>query len=281
MPETYCPFQNQLLAALPMAEFSRVSPNLELVHLAQGAVLCEPGDAVHHIYFPTTAIVSLLRLLEDGSATEVAIIGHEGMLGLAPILGDETASNRHVVLSEGYCYRLHLQHMRAEFTQAGQFTPLLLRYTLALMFQMTQNAVCNRHHSQEQRVCRWLLLTLDRLPSNALLMTQDLIANMLGVRREGVSEVARRLQRDGLIDYSRGLIVVHDRAGLEQRVCECYGAVKREFRRLLATTPEGDSAPTQRHASASLAATGRCTTRCGDCHNPVRTRHTTVHHAPA
>lgn len=278
MPETYCPFQNQLLAALPQAEFHRVSPGLALVHLAQGDVLCESGDPVHQVYFPTTAIVSMLSVLEDGASTDIAVIGHEGMLGIASMMGDDTATCHHVVLSAGYCYSLHVQQMRAEFNLAGPFMHLLQRYTLALMCQMTQNAVCNRHHSLEQQLCRWILLNLDRLPSNSLSMTQDLIASMLGVRREGVSEAAGKLQRDGLIHYSRGQILVHDRAGLEQRVCECYGAVKREFHRLHVTAPHGGPAHAQNTSPAMLIANGRCATRCGDCHNPIRTQHTTLHH---
>jgi CRP-like cAMP-binding protein len=234
------PFQNHLLAALPAAEFKRLEGDLELVQLALGEVLCESGSKLPYVYFPTTAIVSMLYVLEDGATAEVAIIGNEGMLGIFLFMGGETTPSRAVVQSAGSAYRLKADLMNAEFKRSGPLMHLLLRYTQALISQMTQTAVCNRHHSIEQQFCRWLLLSLDRLSSSSLTMTQGLIANMLGVRREGVAEAAGRLQRAGLIRYTRGKITVLDRPGLEQRVCECYAVVKREFDRLLTDIPPGD-----------------------------------------
>jgi CRP-like cAMP-binding protein len=225
--------QNHLLAALPAAERGRMTPSLELVPLPLGKVLYESGAFMNYVYFPTTAIVSLLYVMENGASAEIAVVGNEGIVGIALFMGGETMPNRAVVQSEGHAYRMRGQELNLEFNRAGALQHLLLRYTLALLSQMAQTAVCNRHHSVDQQLCRWLLLSLDRLPSNELSMTQELIANMLGVRREGVTEAAGRLQSAGLIHYNRGRITVLDRPGLEARVCECYQVVSKEFRRLL------------------------------------------------
>ncbi|NEV65399.1 Crp/Fnr family transcriptional regulator, partial [Thiorhodococcus minor] len=216
--------------------------HLELVRLPLGMALYESGEGLSHVYFPTDAIVSLLYVMEDGASAEIAVVGNEGIVGIALFMGGETVPNRAVVQSAGYAYRLKGQVLKREFARFGgrrhgTLQPLLLRYTMALLTQMAQTAVCNRHHTIDQQLCRWLLLSLDRLPSNELQMTQELIANMLGVRREGVTEAARRLQRAGLIRYSRGHITVLDRPGLEARVCECYEVVRREFLRLLPDRP--------------------------------------------
>jgi len=205
-----------------------------------GDVLYESGDQMRHAYFPTTAIISLLYVLEDGSSVEIAVVGNEGMLGIALFMGGHTTPSRAIVRCKGQALRLKADNLLEEFQLGGQTQSLLLRYTQALITQMTQTGVCNRHHSVEQQLCRWLLLSLDRLPGNSLDMTQDLIASMLGVRREGVTEAAGRLQRDGLIQYSRGHIEVLDRPRLEQNVCECYKVVKTEFERLLPFCNERD-----------------------------------------
>lgn len=233
MPDLYDPRQNHLLDALPAAEYERLLPHLELVQMPLGEALCESGGQLKHVYFPTTAIVSLLYVLEDGASAEIAVVGNEGILGISLFMGGETTPSRAVVQSAGYGYRLKSQFLKEEFNRAGPMMRLLLRYTQALITQMAQTAVCNRHHSVEQQLCRWLLLSLDRLSSDELNMTQELIADMLGVRREGVTEAAGKLQRAGLIQYSRGHIKVQDRPGLERRVCECYQVVKNEFDRLL------------------------------------------------
>jgi CRP-like cAMP-binding protein len=225
--------RNRLLAALPAAELARLAPHLEAVPLPLGAVIYESGGAQDHVYFPGSGIVSLLYVMSDGAAAEIAVVGREGMVGIALFMGGETTPSRAVVQSAGRGHRLEAGAIKAEFARGGELQRLLLRYTQALITQMTQTAVCNRHHLLEQQLCRWLLLSLDRLPSSDLVMTQQLIANMLGVRREGVTEAAGRLQADGLIDYARGHIHVLDRPGLEERVCECYGVVKREYDRLL------------------------------------------------
>ena len=240
MPTTHSPSQNHLLAALPAAEFERLSPHLELVPMPLGEALYESGGRLQHVYFPTTSIVSLLYVLEDGASAEIAVVGNEGILGISLFMGGETTPSRAVVQSAGFGYRLRAQLLKQEFNRAGPVLHLLLRYTQALITQMTQTAVCNRHHSVEQQLCRWLLLSLDRLSSDSLTMTQELIANMLGVRREGVTEAAGKLQRAGLIRYSRGRIDVIDRPGLEKAVCECYGVVRAEFERLLSDIPRGD-----------------------------------------
>jgi len=240
MQKQHHPLQNHLLAALPAAEFARLEKDLELVHMPLGDVLYESGCKLHYVYFPITSIVSMLYVLEDGSSAEIAIVGNEGLLGIALFMGGETTPSRAVVQSAGWGYRLKAHLIKAEFKRSGPVMHLLLRYTQALITQMTQTAVCNRHHSIEQQLCRWLLLSLDRLSSDSLTMTQDLIANMLGVRREGVTEAAGKLQRAGYIRYSRGHITVLDRPGLENRVCECYAVVKLEFDRLLSGIPPGD-----------------------------------------
>jgi CRP-like cAMP-binding protein len=233
MATQHSPRQNHLLAALPAPESERLYPLLELVPLPLGEVLYESGDQLQHVYFPTASIVSLLYVMADGASAEIAVVGNEGIIGIALFMGGETMPNRAVVQSAGSAYRLKGQLLKEEFNRAGQLQHLLLRYTQALLTQMSQTAVCNRHHSVDQQLCRWLLLSLDRLPSNKLTMTQELIANMLGVRREGVTEAAGKLQRAGLILYSRGRITVIDRPRLEARACECYQVVKTEFDRLL------------------------------------------------
>jgi CRP-like cAMP-binding protein len=227
------PRDNQLLAALPEAELSRWMPYLEAVDLPLGKVLYESGSTLSHVYFPTTCIVSLLYVLEDGASAELAVVGHEGLVGVALFMGGGSTPSRGVVQSAGRGFRLPARILKEEFERAGPVLRLLLRYTQALITQMAQTAVCNRHHSLDQQLCRWLLLSLDRLKGNELVMTQELIANMLGVRREGVTEGALKLQRAGLIHYVRGHITVLDRPGLEQRTCECYGVVKKEYDRLL------------------------------------------------
>lgn len=227
------PRQNHLIAALPPEEFAYIETKLELVSMPLGEKLCEPGIQMRYVYFPSDCIVSLLYVMENGASAEIAVVGNEGIVGVSLFMGGESTTSWAVVQSAGHAYRLKAQHLKEEFYRAGPMQRLLLRYTQALLTQMAQTAVCNRHHSVDQQLCRWLLLSLDRLPSNELVMTQELIANMLGVRREGVTEAAGTLQRAGLITYSRGKITVVDRPGLEQRVCECYAVVKKEFERLL------------------------------------------------
>ena len=227
------PRDNRLLAALPSADYTRLLPELEAVTLPLGMVLYESGGTLGYVYFPTDSIISLLYVMENGASAEIAVTGYEGLVGIALFMGGETTPSRAVVQSAGFGYRLKAAFLKKEFDNGGALQHLALRYTQALITQMAQTAVCNRHHSVEQQLCRWLLLSLDRLPSNELTMTQDLIANMLGVRREGVTEAAGRLQKIGLIRYSRGHIVVLDRPKLEDRVCECYAVVKKEYDRLL------------------------------------------------
>lgn len=229
------PLQNQLLAALPKVELQRWLPQLESVELPLGQVLYESGAAMPFVYFPTDAIVSLLYVLEDGASAEIAVVGFEGLVGISIFMGGGSTPSRAVVQSAGSGYRMRADAMKQEFARSGPVMHLLLRYTQALITQMAQTAVCNRHHSLDQQLCRWLLLSLDRLQSNQLVMTQELIANMLGVRREGVTEAALKLQRSGLIRYARGHINVLDRPGLEARTCECYEVVKKEYDRLLPT----------------------------------------------
>jgi CRP-like cAMP-binding protein len=233
MIDPHNPNQNHLVAALPTAEFERLAPHLELVAMRLGEVLYESGGKLSHVYFPTTAIVSLQYIMESGASAEIAGVGNEGILGISLFMGGETTPSRAVVQTAGHGYRLKAPLMMQEFNRAGLMLRLLLRYTQALITQMAQTAVCNRHHSVEQQLCRWLLLTLDRLPANELTMTQELIAGMLGVRREGITEAAGHLQQAGYIRYRRGHITVLDRPGLESRVCECYAVVKKEFDRLL------------------------------------------------
>ncbi len=226
------PKTNQLLAALPEAEWARWLPQLEPVDMPLGQVLHESGVPLDHVYFPTTAIVSLLYVLEDGASAEIAVIGHEGIVGISLFMGGESTPSRAVVQSAGHGFRLKSAVIKEEFKRAPVMH-LLLRFTQALITQMSQTAVCNRHHSLDQQLCRWLLLSLDRLEGSELVMTQELIANMLGVRREGVTEGALSLQRAGLIRYVRGHITVLEREGLERRSCECYAVVKKEYDRLL------------------------------------------------
>lgn len=233
MPDLQYPQLNHLLAALSPEDFARVSSCLELVEMPLGEVLCESGGRLQHVYFPTTSIVSLLYVMENGASAEIAVVGNEGILGISLFMGGETTPSRAVVQSAGYGYRLKAPLLVDEFNRAGPLMRLLLRYTQALITQMAQTAVCNRHHTVEQQLCRWLLLSLDRLSANELTMTQELIANMLGVRREGVTEAAGKLQRAGLIEYTRGHIKVINRPGLEARSCECYEVVRKEFDRLL------------------------------------------------
>jgi CRP-like cAMP-binding protein len=227
------PRSNQLLAALPSAEWQRWMPELEPVSLPLGKVLYESGSRLTHVYFPTTSIVSLLYVMEDGASAEIAVVGHEGIVGISLFMGGESTPSRAVVQSAGDGFRLRASAIQDEFSRVGSVMHLLLRYTQALITQMAQTAVCNRHHSLDKQLCRWLLLSLDRLPSAELVMTQELIANMLGVRREGVTEAAGQLQEAGLIQYRRGHIKVLDRKKLEGRVCECYAVVKKEYDRLL------------------------------------------------
>jgi CRP-like cAMP-binding protein len=233
MPDSHDPRQNHLLAALPEHEYAALLPQLELVPMPLGGKLGEPGIQMRYVYFPTDCIVSLLYVMADGASAEIAIVGNEGIVGVSLFMGGESTTSWSVVQSAGHAYRLKGQLLKDQFLLAGPMQRLLLRYTQALLTQMAQTAVCNRHHSVDQQLCRWLLLSVDRLASNELVMTQELIANMLGVRREGVTEAAGELQRAGLIQYSRGKITVVDRAGLEKRVCECYAVVRKEFQRLL------------------------------------------------
>jgi CRP-like cAMP-binding protein len=225
--------QNQILSALPHAERERLFPHLQLVELPLGKVLYESGGRLRHVYFPTDAIVSLLYVMENGSSAEIAVVGNDGAIGVALFMGGETTTNRAIVQSAGSAYRLSGVRLKREFDLHGELLHILLRYTQALITQMSQTAVCNRHHSVDQQLCRWLLLSLDRLDSNRLNMTQELIANMLGVRREGVTEAAGKLQKLGAIEYSRGKIRVLDRAQLERYSCECYAVVRKETDRLV------------------------------------------------
>lgn len=230
------PRQNALLAALPDPELERWRPHLEPVNLPLGKVLYESGGRLSYVYFPTTSIVSLLYVLEDGASAEIAVVGREGIVGISLFMGGESTPSRAVVQSAGLGFRLRASLMLQEFNRSGPVMHLMLRYTQALITQMAQTAVCNRHHTLDQQLCRWLLLSLDRLDGNEIVMTQELIANMLGVRREGVTAAASHLQAAGLIEYKRGHITVRDRAGLERRTCECYAVVKTEYDRLLPAT---------------------------------------------
>lgn len=233
------PQKNYLLAALPIDVRQRLFPRLELVELKQGQVLQEPGDKWRYAYFPTTCIISKIYLLENGSTAEIGTVGSEGMVSICLFMGGESMPNQTVVKADGFAYRLKGQVVKDEFERSPEIQSLFLRYTQALLTQMAQTAVCNRHHSVDQQLCRWLLLNLDRLSTNELVMTQELIASMLGVRREGITEAAGNLQTAGLIKYCRGHIHIIDRKGLEKRSCECYQVVRREFERLL---PELDLA---------------------------------------
>ena len=233
MPSAPSPNQNHLLAALPTAEFERLAKHLELVAMPLGQILYEPGGQMQHAYFPTTAIVSLHYVTESGASSETAGVGNEGVVGIALFMGGGTTPSSAVVQTAGHGYRLERSLLMEEFNRGGLMHRLLLRYTQALITQMNQTAACNRHHSLEQQLCRWLLLTLDRLPSNELVMTQELVASMLGVRREGITESAGNLQRAGFIRYRRGHIAVIERSGLEAAACECYAVVRKELARLL------------------------------------------------
>lgn len=227
------PQQNHLLGALSVEVQQRLSPHLELVMLPLGRVLYESGDVMRHVYFPADAIVSLLYVMESGASAEISVVGNEGLVGVALFMGGESTPSRAIVQSAGHAYRLPAQRMKDEFNRHGELLHLMLCYTQALITQMAQTAVCNRHHSIDQQLCRWLLLSLDRLPGNELMMTQELIGNMLGVRREGVTDAAGKLQKQGVIEYRRGHITVLDRAKLEHLSCECYSVVKEETDRLL------------------------------------------------
>jgi CRP-like cAMP-binding protein len=254
MPSSDSPSRNQLLAALPAAEFERLAPHLERFPMRLGEALNEPGRKWQHVYFPTTAIVSLLNTLESGVSAEFAGVGHEGMVGICVFMGGNTTSSSAVVQTAGHGYRLEARLLKEEFDRAGLLQRLLLRYTQALTTQILQSGACYRHHSIEQQLCRMLLLTLDRLPSNELVMTQELIAGALGVRREGITEAAGNLQRDGFIRYRRGHIAVLERSGLETRTCECYAVVKKEFGRLLSDVRyrQDDPAVAPRAAASPL-----------------------------
>lgn len=233
MSEPLVPQQNHLLAALSADVRNRVFPHLELVSLPLGKVLYESGDTLRYVYFPTNAIVSLLYVMESGASAEISVVGNDGLIGIALFMGGESTPSRGIVQSAGYAYRLLGQRLKDEFNRHGELLLLMLRYTQALITQMAQTAVCNRHHTIDQQLCRWLLLSIDRLSGNQLVMTQELIANMLGVRREGVTEAAGKLQKLGVIEYSRGHIKVLDRSRLEELSCECYAVVKKETDRLL------------------------------------------------
>lgn len=231
------PVQNHLLGALSRAEYDAIAARLELVPLALGEILYAPGEQLQHAYFPTTAIVSLHYVMASGSSSEFAGVGNEGMVGVALFTGGDTTSSSAMVQTAGHAYRIERRWLKEAFDGGGLLQRLLLRYTQALFTQMAQTAACNRHHSVDQQLCRWLLLTLDRLSSQELIMTQELVASMLGVRREGITEAAGKLQRAGVISYRRGHIAVLERAGLEARACECYAVVKKELRRLLPALP--------------------------------------------
>jgi CRP-like cAMP-binding protein len=233
MPQIPKPQLNHLIAALPAIVQERLLPNLELISLPLGKVLYESGDTLRHVYFPVDCIVSLLYVMENGDSAEISVVGKEGIIGIALFMGGESTPSRAIIQSGGYAYRLAGQRFKEEFNRHTEMLMLLLRYTQSLITQMAQTAVCNRHHSINQQLCRWLLLSLDRLPNNRLTMTQELIANMLGVRREGVTEAAGRLQKLGVIEYSRGQITVLDRPRLEELSCECYAVVKKETDRLM------------------------------------------------
>ena len=244
MTSPHSPNQNHLLAALPAAEFERLSPHLELASMPIGMILYEPGGQMQHAYFPTTAIVSLHYVMESGASAETAGVGNEGVVGISLFMGGDSTPSSAVVQTAGHAYRLESRVLKQEFGRAGAMRGLLLRYTQALITQMFQTAACNRHHSVEQQLCRWLLLTLDRGPARELVMTQELVASMLGVRREGITQAAGNLQRAGIIRYRRGHIAVLERSGLEHLACECYGVVKKELGRLLSDVRHRQGSPT-------------------------------------
>jgi CRP-like cAMP-binding protein len=243
MRTSHSPNQNHLLAALPTAEFERLSPHLQPVLLPLGQMLYEPGGQLQHAYFPTTAVASLHYVMQSGVSAESAGVGNEGVVGISLFMGGNTTASSAVVQIAGHAYRLEGRVLKQEFDRAGLVQQLLLRYTQALMTQMSQTAACNRHHSVDQQLCRWLLLTIDRVPSREVIMTQELVASMLGVRREGITEAAGKLQQAGIISYRRGHISVLERSGLETRACECYAVVKKELGRLLSDVKYRQSAP--------------------------------------
>jgi CRP-like cAMP-binding protein len=233
MRSTHSPIENRILAALPVRDYKRLLPHLELTQMPLGYSLYESGAKQNYVHFPVEGIVSLLYITKTGSSAELAVVGCEGMIGISLFMGGETAPNRAVVQSACTAYRLPAQVLKDQFAEGGALQLVLLKFTQALITQISQTAVCNLHHTVDQQLCRWLLLSLDRLPENRLQMTQELIANMLGVRRQGVTESARKLEKDHLITYGRGLITVLDRPGIEKRACECYSVVKTETDRLL------------------------------------------------
>ena len=239
MPQAQSPTLNHLLAALPAAEFAALAAHLQLVEMPLGEMLYEPGVQLMHAYFPTTSIVSLHYVMESGASAEAAGVGNEGVVGVSLFMGGDTTPSSAVVQTAGQAYRLERRLLEQGFNRAGALQSLLLRYSQALITQMMQTAACNRHHSVEQQLCRWLLSTLDRMPANDLVMTQELLASMLGVRREGITEAAGRLQQAGVIRYRRGHITVLDRVGLESRACECYEVVRKELKRLLSDAQGG------------------------------------------
>jgi len=243
MTFAHSPNQNHLLAALPTAEFERLTAHLELVPMPLGEVLYEPGGQMRHAYFPTTSIVSLHYVMESGASAETAGVGNEGVVGISLFMGGDSTPSSAVVQTAGHAYRLESRLLKEEFNRGGMVQGLLLRYTQALITQVTQTAVCNRHHSVEQQLCRWLLLTLDRVSSRELVMTQELVASMLGVRREGITDAAGKLRAAGFISYRRGHISVLERSGLEARACECYAVVKKEIGRLLSDVQYRQSVP--------------------------------------
>lgn len=262
MADLHDPTQNRLLSALSPPERERIFPHLQRVPMTLGKVLYESGDVLRHVYFPTDSIISLLYVMADGASAEISVVGNEGLIGVALFMGGETTPSRAIVQSAGYAYRLVGQRLKEEFHRNGAMQLLLLRYTQALLTQMAQTAVCNRHHSVDQQLCRWLLLSLDRLPTNDLTMTQELIANMLGVRREGVTEAAGKLQKLGIIRYARGRITVLDRPRLERRCCECYAVVKKETDRLLRQPYDASPSEASRDAAeVAVAVPGQASRR--------------------
>jgi CRP-like cAMP-binding protein len=252
MPITQSPKKNSLLAALPDSEFELLLPHLEPIAMPLGKVMYESGDTMNHAYFPTTSIVSLLYVMESGASAEISVVGNEGLVGISLFMGGGSTPSRAVVQSAGQGFRLNSRVVKEQFDKAGALMHLFLHFTQALITQMSQTAACNRHHSLDQQLCRWLLLSLDRLPGPNLLMTQELIANMLGVRREGVTEAAGKLQRAGLMRYTRGKIEVLDRLGVEERCCECYKVIKDEYDRLLPASKALDLPNTGSHVASSM-----------------------------
>lgn len=254
MTTIHQPNQNRLLAALPVPERERLAAHLELVPMLLGQSLYQPGEQLQHAYFPTSAILSLHYVMESGASAETASVGNEGVVGVSLFMGGDTMSSSAVCTTAGHAYRLGRRVLKEEFNRSGLTQALLLRYTQALITQLFQTAACNRHHSVEQQLCRWLLVTIDRTPSGQLVMTQELIARMLGVRREGITEAAGRLQRAGIIQYRRGHIAVVERDGLESRVCECYQVVRTETDRLLPGVPRCEDGTDQRGQRAAAGA---------------------------